>query len=79
MAVESNRMLGGIGAALIVVSAVSPILVLPRLFDLYSTSAGLASPFSMVIGLAGLAGIARAPFHGCDERVCCRLQGLWHL
>ena len=60
MAVESNRMMGGIGAALIVVSAVSPILVLPRLFDLYSTSAGLASPFSTVIGLAGLAGIARA-------------------
>ena len=57
MAVESNRMLGGIGAALIVVSAVSPILVLPRLFDLYSTSAGLASPFSTLLGLAGLAGI----------------------
>lgn len=57
MAVESNRMLGGIGALLLVVSAVSPLLVLPRLFDLYSTSAGAASPFLSILGLAGLAGI----------------------
>ena len=35
-------MMGGIGAALIVVSAVSPILVLPRLFDLYSARAKIA-------------------------------------
>jgi uncharacterized membrane protein len=57
MAIESNRMLGGIGASLMVVSAVSSLFVLPRLFDLYSTGATEASPFSSVLGLAGLAGI----------------------
>jgi uncharacterized membrane protein len=57
MAVGSNRMLGGIGALLLVVSAVSPLLVLPRLFDLYSTGAGVASPFLSVLGLSGLAGL----------------------
>jgi uncharacterized membrane protein len=56
MAVGSNRMLGGIGALLFVVSALSPLLVLPRLLDLYSTSSAV-SPFSWVFGLAGLAGL----------------------
>jgi uncharacterized membrane protein len=56
MAVGSNRMLGGIGALLLVVSAVSPLLVLPQLFDSYPTSSAV-SPFSSVLGLAGLAGI----------------------
>ena len=49
--------MGGIGASLIVVSAISPILVLPMLFDTYPTIASLASPFSGVLGVAGLAGI----------------------
>jgi uncharacterized membrane protein len=57
MAVGANRMLGGIGALLLVVSVVGPLLALPRLFDLYSTGAGAASPFLSVLGLAGLAGI----------------------
>jgi uncharacterized membrane protein len=57
MAVESNRMLGGIGASLMVVSAVSSLLVLPRLFDPYSTGASTVSPISTILGLAGLAGI----------------------
>jgi uncharacterized membrane protein len=57
VAVGSNRMLGGIGALLLVVSAVSPLLVLPRLFDLYSTGAGVASSFLSVLGLSGLAGL----------------------
>jgi uncharacterized membrane protein len=59
MAVSSNRMLGGIGASLFVVGAFSPILVFPRLFDFYATgnSAGAASPFLSILGLAGLAGL----------------------
>ena len=57
MAVESNKMLGGIGALLLVVSAVSSLLVLTQVYDLYSTGAAAASPFSSVLGLAGLAGI----------------------
>jgi uncharacterized membrane protein len=59
MAVSSNRMLGGIGASLFVVSAFSPLLVFPRLFDFYATgnSAGAASPFLSVLGLSGLAGL----------------------
>ena len=57
MAVESNRILGGIGAVLIVVSALGPLLVLPMLFDEYPTSAILASPFSTILGVAGLAGL----------------------
>ncbi|MBN1358683.1 DUF996 domain-containing protein [Candidatus Bathyarchaeota archaeon] len=57
MTVESNRILGGIGAALIVVSAFGPLLVLPMLFDEYLNSGPLASPFSSILGLAGLAGI----------------------
>jgi uncharacterized membrane protein len=57
MAVESNRMMGAIGASLIVVSSVSSLLFLPRLFDLYSTSASAVDPFASVLGLAGLAGI----------------------
>jgi len=57
MAIESNKMLGGIGALLTVVSAISSLFVLPRLFDLYSTGAAMASPFSAVLGLAGFAGI----------------------
>jgi uncharacterized membrane protein len=56
MAVGSNRMLGGIGALLLVVSAASPLLVLPRFVDLYSASSDV-SPFSWVFGLAGLAGL----------------------
>jgi len=56
MAIASNRMLGGIGALLFVVSAVSPLLVLPWFFDSYSTSL-VVSPFSWVLGLAGLAGL----------------------
>ena len=59
MAVGSNRMLGGVGASLLVVSAFSPLLVLPRLLDYYSTGAmtGDSSPFLSVLGLAGLAGL----------------------
>jgi len=57
MAIGSNRMLGGIGALLMVVSAVSPLFVLPQLINFYSTSTATASPFSSVLGLAGLAGI----------------------
>ena len=57
MTVESNRILGGIGAVLIVVSALGPLLVLPMLFDEYPTSAILASPFSTILGVAGLAGL----------------------
>ena len=57
MAIEANRMLGGVGSALIVISAVSPILVLPRLSDMYSTSANVISPVSSVLGLASLSGI----------------------
>jgi uncharacterized membrane protein len=59
MAVSSNRMLGGIGASLFVVSAFSPLLVFPRLFDFYATgnSTGAASPFLSILGLAGLAGL----------------------
>ncbi len=57
MTVESNRMLGGVGASLIVVSAIGPLLVLPMLFDEYPTSASSASPFSTILGVAGLAGI----------------------
>jgi uncharacterized membrane protein/ribosomal protein L40E len=49
-------MLGGIGALLLVISAVSPLLILPQLFDPYSTSSTI-SPFSSVLGLAGLAGL----------------------
>jgi uncharacterized membrane protein len=49
-------MLGGIGALLMVVNAVSPLLILPQLLDPYSTSSGV-SPFSWVVGLAGLAGL----------------------
>jgi hypothetical protein len=73
MAVESNRMLGGVGAALIVISAVSPILVVPRLFDAYSTSAALASPFSTVLGLAGL---ARAVYR-CDAYKTQEFDAQW--
>jgi len=58
MAVESNRMMEAIGASLIVVSSVSSLLFLPRLFDLYSTSASVVVPFASVLGFAGLAGIA---------------------
>jgi uncharacterized membrane protein len=50
-------MLGGIGAVLFVVSAVSPLFVLPRLFDPYSTDTGALTPFASVVGLAGLAGL----------------------
>jgi uncharacterized membrane protein len=57
MTIESNRMLGGVGASLIVVSALSSLFALPPLFDLYSTGTTAASPFSSVLGLAGLAGI----------------------
>jgi uncharacterized membrane protein len=59
MAVSSNRMLGGVGASLLVVSAFSPLLVLPRLLDYYSTGTmtGASSPFLSVLGLAGLAGL----------------------
>jgi len=57
MAIGSNRMLGGIGALLMVVSAVSPLFVLPQLLDFYSTGTAVTSPFSSVLGLAGLAGI----------------------
>jgi uncharacterized membrane protein len=57
MAVGSNKMLGGIGALLLVVSAVSPLLILPRIFDPYSTVSNEATPFLSVLGLAGLAGI----------------------
>ncbi|MBN1244131.1 DUF996 domain-containing protein [Candidatus Bathyarchaeota archaeon] len=57
MTVESNRMMGGIGAALIVVSAISPILMLPALFNAYPTVASTASPFSSTVSLAGFSGI----------------------
>jgi len=57
MTVESNGMIGGIGAALIVVNAVSPILVLPAIFSAYPTVASTLSPFSSAVGLAGFAGI----------------------
>ena len=57
MAVESNRMMGGVGASLLVVSAVGPLLVFPRLFDLYSPDAGALTPFTSILGLAGLAGL----------------------
>jgi len=57
MTVESNRMMGGIGASLIVVSAIGPVLSLPIFFNTYSTSANAASPFSSAVGLAGFAGI----------------------
>ena len=56
MAVGSNRMLGGIGALLLVVSAISPLLSFPLLFGVYSTGFGVYV-FSPVLGLAGLAGI----------------------
>jgi uncharacterized membrane protein len=59
MAVSSNRMLGGVGALLLVVSAFSPLLFLPQLFNFYSTgsSGSTLSPFLSVLGLAGLAGL----------------------
>jgi len=59
MAIGSNRMLGGVGASLLVVGAFSPLLVFPRLLDMYSTGAiaGASSPFLSVLGLAGLAGL----------------------
>jgi len=49
-------MLGGIGAALLVVNAASSLLILPQLLDPYLTSSAV-SPFSWVVGLAGLAGL----------------------
>jgi uncharacterized membrane protein len=57
MAIESNRMLGGVGALLLVVSVVSSLLDLPRLFDPHSTDTSALTPFSSVLGLAGLAGL----------------------
>jgi len=59
MAVGSNRMFGGVGASLLVVGAFSPLLVFPRLLDMYSTGAiaSASSPFLSVLGLAGLAGL----------------------
>jgi uncharacterized membrane protein/ribosomal protein L40E len=59
MAVSSNRMLGGVGASLLVVGAFSPLLVLPRLLEFYSTGTitGTSSPFLSVLGLASLAGL----------------------
>ena len=57
MTVESNRIMGGIGAALIVVTAISPIFMLPALFSTYPTVASTLSPFSALLGLTGLMGI----------------------
>jgi uncharacterized membrane protein len=57
MTVESNGMMGGIGAVLIMVNAISPILVLPALFSAYPTVASMLSPFSSAMSLAWLAGI----------------------
>lgn len=57
MAIESNRMLGGIGALLMVVSTLSTLFVIPQLLNFYSTSTATTSPFLSVLGLAGLAGI----------------------
>ena len=57
MPVESNGMMGGIGAVLIMVSSISPVLVLPALFSAYPTVASTLSPFSSAVSLAYLAGI----------------------
>jgi uncharacterized membrane protein len=57
MTVESNRMMGGIGAALIVVSAISPIFSFPALFSTCATVASTLSPFASAVSLAWLAGI----------------------
>jgi hypothetical protein len=57
MTVESNRMMGGVGGALIAVNAVSPVLVLPPLLSSYPTFASTLSPFSWTVSIAWLAGI----------------------
>jgi uncharacterized membrane protein len=57
MASESDRIMGGVGAALIAVNAISPILVLPALLSSYPTVASTLSPFSWTVSLAWFAGI----------------------
>jgi uncharacterized membrane protein/ribosomal protein L40E len=57
MTVESNRMMGGIGAVLIVFNAISPVLMLPSLFNKYPTIESTLFPFSTVLGLASFVGL----------------------
>ena len=57
MTVEANRTMGGTGAALIVVNAISPILTSPALLSSYPTVASTLSPFTWAVSAAWLAGI----------------------
>jgi uncharacterized membrane protein len=57
MTVEANRTMGGAGAALIVVNAISPILTFPSLLSSYPTVASTLPPFTWAVSAAWLAGI----------------------
>ena len=77
MAIESNRMLGGIGALLMVVSTLSTLFVLSRTSQLLLIQ--YSYNISVLVGF-GFGGISwNHPFHGCNERICWRLEKFWNL